>query len=80
MSKVEYPKEVIIDGRKYRLIEDNTEETFTYEEQKEAISHFINYGECSYVPNKPDNVPGHCGQFSGRGWAARCLRYHLEHF
>ena len=54
-------------------------EYFTPTQICNAIKAFLDYGEESFNPDKQigDGV-GHGGYFSGNGWAARCLRLHLE--
>ena len=54
------------------------EDPFPKERIVSAIQAFLDYGESSYVEDKPIDVPGHGGIFSGNGWAARCLRHHLK--
>lgn len=46
------------------------EETFTDSQVIAAIREFLKYGEQEF--NK-----SHSGYFSGDGWAARCLRFHM---
>ena len=46
-------------------------ETFDAAEVEKAIEQFIEWGEREYQKSQ-------LGYFSGGGWAARCLRYHLE--
>ena len=53
-------------------------ETFTDSQIRSALSAFLEYGEQSYRPDCADHDVGHRGYFSGPGWAARCLRYHLD--
>ena len=49
-------------------------ETFTKDNIQAAIEQFLDFGEKSF-----NVMPGgHFGYFAGCGWAARCLRYHLE--
>lgn len=56
------------------------EETFTDDQINQAIKQFLDYGEQTYVPHAlAAHEAGHGGYFSGPGWAARCLRYHLQH-
>ena len=45
-------------------------ETFTTQEVQYAISYFLEYGEMQFGKSQ-------CGYFSGDGWAARALRFHL---
>jgi len=45
-------------------------ETFTTQEVQSAISYFLEYGEMQFGKSQ-------CGYFSGDGWAARALRFHL---
>lgn len=52
-------------------------ETFTDEQVTCALGQWLEYGEKSYIPNHKFSDKGHAGYFSGVGWAARCLRYHL---
>ncbi len=53
-------------------------ETFTKNQVIDAIKSFLEYGEKTLVIDKISGEPGHKGYFSGIGWAARCLRFHLE--
>src|ERR1039458_861971 len=46
-------------------------ETFSEHEVEHAIRQFLQWGEQEYQKS-------HKGYFSGPGWAARCLRYHLS--
>lgn len=46
-------------------------ETFTQEEVKQAIRSFLSYGEEQYGKSQQ-------GYFSGPGFAARALRFHLD--
>jgi hypothetical protein len=46
-------------------------ETFTAEEVQQAIRSFLIYGEDQYGKS-------HRGYFSGQGFAARALRFHLD--
>ena len=55
-------------GRAFGLIKDG--ETFDASQVQAAIESFLEWGERQYGK-------GHKGYFSGPGWAARCLRYHL---
>jgi hypothetical protein len=55
-----------------------TREVFTPQQVEHAIQTWLGYGEDSYVEAKEPGEPGHRGYFSGSGWAARCLRFHLE--
>jgi len=48
------------------------QETFTGDEVLAAIQQFLSYGEVSL------NGKGHLGYYSGGGWPARVLRFHLE--
>ena len=57
-------------GTAVRMPEDA--EQFTQDQVGDAIASWLAYGEES---NRPG---GHGGYFSGGGWAARCLRYHLR--
>jgi len=56
------------------------EEKFSTDMVIAAIRQWLEYGESTFNPDKDFNInnPGHGGYFSGYGWAARCLRYHLE--
>jgi hypothetical protein len=56
----------------------STEELFTNSEIEHALEQFLEYGEQSYDPDMASGEQGHKGYFSGSGWAARCLRYHLK--
>jgi len=47
------------------------EETFTDDQVKMAIESFLEHGEHSFEVS-------HKGYYSGYGWAARCLRFHLK--
>jgi hypothetical protein len=49
-------------------------------EVRNAIKCFLDYGEDTYRPDKTpgDGKGGHGGYFSGHGWAASVLRWHLE--
>ncbi len=56
-------------------------ETFTKNQVIDAIKSFLEYGEKTYTPDRlPGDYTKHGqnGYFSGTGWAARCLRFHLE--
>ena len=53
-------------------------ETFTKNQVVDAIESFLEYGEKTFVEEKEIGGLGQKGYFSGNGWAARCLRYHLE--
>lgn len=46
-------------------------EKFSPEQVQTAIEQFLEYGEQQYGGSQH-------GYFSGSGWAARCLRFHLE--
>lgn len=59
-------------------VEPEAPETFTDEQITFAIAAWLEYGENSYVKEKIPGNAGHCGYFSGIGWAARCLRFHFE--
>ncbi len=48
-------------------------ETFEDWEVDQAIKQFLEYGEETL-----NNAKGQKGYFSGNGWAARVLRYHLK--
>jgi hypothetical protein len=48
------------------------DEAFSKQQVIAAIEQWLEYGESSF------NGKGHKGYFSGSGWAARCLRHHLE--
>lgn len=48
-------------------------ETFTKDQVEHAIRAFLEFGEQSF--KEPIQQRGY---FSGGGWAARCLRWHLE--
>ncbi len=54
------------------------EETFTQSEIIAALGSFLKFGEMSHVPGNMPLHYGHRGYFSGPGFAARALRYHLE--
>jgi hypothetical protein len=55
------------------------QETFTDNEIITAIKQWLEHGEKCFVKNKPlGDERGHAGYFSGDGWAARCLRFHLD--
>lgn len=47
------------------------EEKFTKDQTIAAVESFLEYGEKEYGKSQQ-------GYFSGRGWAARCLRFHLK--
>jgi hypothetical protein len=47
------------------------EETYDIFDKIKAIEEFLEYGEKTYEV-------GHKGYFSGGGWAATVLRYHLK--
>jgi hypothetical protein len=53
-------------------------EVFTNDETIIAIEQFLEYGEQKFCIDNDKIVKGHGGYFSGGGWAARCLKYHLE--
>ena len=53
------------------------EESFTDEQVNEAIKAFLEYGAESFVGDGEMNK-GHRGYYSGAGWSARCLAYHLK--
>ena len=46
-------------------------EAFSPEQVQCAIQFFLNYGEQEFKKSQQ-------GYYSGDGWAARCLRYHLQ--
>lgn len=46
-------------------------ETFTDSQIENAVEQFLKFGEDQYQKSQE-------GYYSGSGWAARCLRYHLE--
>jgi hypothetical protein len=46
---------------------------YSHRDVVHAIEQFLRYGE-----NTVHKPGGHAGYFSGDGWAARCLRSHLE--
>ena len=46
-------------------------ETFSDEEIVRALEQFLEFGEATFQR-------AHRGYYAGSGWAARCLRYHLE--
>ena len=48
------------------------QETFSDSQTIQAIQQWLDYGMESY------NGGSHRGYFSGEGWAARCLRAHLQ--
>jgi hypothetical protein len=48
-----------------------TTEAFTHRQVIQAIESWLEVGEEGYEQ-------WHHGYFSGHGWAARCLRWHLE--
>lgn len=54
------------------------QETFSSEQVQDAIARFLEYGERSLLNELSLNAPGHRGYFAGNGWAAHCLRWHLE--
>lgn len=58
-------------------LEKNSPETFNESQIETAIMQFLAYGEESFVPETELRNKGHYGYFSGSGWAARCLRFHL---
>ena len=45
-------------------------ETFSDSQVEDAIKSFLEFGEQQYLKSQQ-------GYFSGPGWAARCLRFHL---
>ncbi len=47
------------------------QETFDSWQVQCAIEQFLEYGEEQFLKSQH-------GYFSGSGWAARCLRFHLE--
>lgn len=53
------------------------EEKFSDDQINDAIQQFLEYGQASFVGNGEMNK-GHRGYYSGAGWAARCLAYHLR--
>lgn len=53
-------------------------ETFDTNQVICAIQQFLEFGEQEYVEHKNEGELGHMGYFSRNGWAARCLRFHLE--
>lgn len=53
-------------------------EVFTPDQVETCLRHWLKYGEQSFVPEKEFGAPGHRGVFSGDGFEARCLRYHLS--
>ncbi len=62
-------------GELRRAINDSRgkEETFTPPQVALALRDFLSYGEESF-----ERSGGHKGYFSGDGYAARCLRWHLR--
>ena len=52
-------------------------ETFTEAEIVRALGEYLAWGEHSVVPNGRAIGYGHRGYYSGDGWPARVLRYHL---
>ena len=46
-------------------------ETFSDSEVEQAVEQFLEFGES-------EKGHAHHGYYSGGGWAARCLRFHLE--
>jgi|GEM_PF-3909626 len=46
-------------------------ETFSPRQVQCAIEQFLGYGEEQFLKSQQ-------GYYSGGGWAARCLRFHLE--
>lgn len=52
-------------------------EQFNQTQVQAAIEQFLEYGEDSFAPEKEPKERGHRGYFSGGGWAARALRFHL---
>lgn len=53
-------------------------ETFTDSEVESAIRQWLNLGDELVERYKKGEIPMPCAYFSGNGWAARCLRYHLQ--
>ena len=55
-------------------------EAFSDSEVAKAIKQFIDYAEETFNQHKTTSPssPGHGGYFSGNGWAARCLKWHLK--
>ena len=47
-------------------------ETFTNEQVKDAIRQWLRWGEDAYKAGHQQ------GYFSGDGWGARCLKFHLR--
>jgi len=54
-------------------------EQFNQTQVQAAIEQFLEYGEQSFVDvdKEQSRGKGHLGYFSGSGWAARALRFHL---
>lgn len=48
-------------------------ETFSQTQVMMSIKQFLEYGEDTCFEEM-----GHRGYYSGHGWAARCLRFHLR--
>lgn len=53
-------------------------EVFTDDQVAIAIEQFLEYGEQTFCLDNDKIVKGHGGYFSEGGWAARCLKAHLE--
>lgn len=56
-------------------------ESFSEEQVITAIKQFLQYGEDGYRSSMIVSPPGgncHLGYYSGNGFAARALRYHLQ--
>lgn len=56
------------------------EEHFTDDQIKATIKSFLEFGEETFNPDSAGKNGYHGGYYSGNGWAARCLRYHLSKF
>ena len=69
---------VITDAGRAHMEAVAGKEIFTPAEVESAVRRFLEFGEESYVPGNRPFKSGHHGYYSGSGWAARVLRYHLQ--
>lgn len=64
--------------RAVEALQEKPAEHFTEDQITDAISQWLTFGEDTGPTPKNRDEAAHGGYFSGPGWAARCLRYHLE--
>jgi hypothetical protein len=63
-----------------KYLEEEITGQYTADQTIDAIKKFLEYGESSYDENREigSEDKSHAGYFSGPGWAACCLRSHLQ--